>query len=284
MVDDNHYQYYRSAIQKIIENEEQLPSLPSITLKIRGAIHDPDTSLSKICQLIKFDPSLTALVLKQGSSPLYLRPEPPKTIEAVLNMIGISALERLVMLHSIKSLFILQKPQLKSLFKDVWERMIFKAAISQVLAHKLGFRPSEEALSTGVLTDAGTLVMISAFTENMPLPDKNTYFNLSKKYGKSITQLLLRKWGMPSHLIKLTEHVGHWGYKDEKAMTILDILNLANYTTIQYQSLDDQLPSIDKLVSYQKLPVEYKTLNKNNQLILIEENFKVIKQVVSAIC
>ena len=40
----SHYELYRGVIAKVLNNQEDLPSLPAITLKIRQAINNPDTS------------------------------------------------------------------------------------------------------------------------------------------------------------------------------------------------------------------------------------------------
>jgi HD-like signal output (HDOD) protein len=274
---------YNTVIQKVIDNEEQLPSLPSVTLKIRQAISHPDSEIDDIAKLIRLDPSLSALLLKYAASPLYKRPVPPKTIEAVLSMIGMPALENLVMTHSIKSLFILKDPQLKKLFQLSWERMICKAAISLFLAKKLGLRPAEQAMTTSLLTEIGTLVLLSAFSGDAPIPDQDTYIQLCRQYSKPLTGIVLNKWGINNNMIKIGLNCGKWQSSYNKKLGMIDIINIAIYSTVQHQSMNHDLPPIAKVISYQKLPTSINELDSDQQLLLIKDNLPEIDEIISSL-
>lgn len=198
-------------------------------------------------------------------------------------MIGLPALENLIMAHSVKSLFVLRNPALKKLFKTSWERIIYKAATSQFLAGKLGFRPAEEAMTASILTEVGTLPVLSAFNSDIPVPNEETYFKLCRLYSKSLGTILLRKWGLESYLIEVTQSCGQWGFKQSKELALIDIINLAIYSTVKHQSKSDDLPPIETLPSYQKLPASLNALNKDNQLMIIQNNLQIIDKIISSI-
>lgn len=280
----NHYQVYKAVVQKLINNEEQLPSLPSITLKIRRALKDPNITIDVISKLVRLDPSLSALLMKYAANPMYLRPVPPKTINSILSMIGLPALDNIVMAHSVKSLFVVKNLKLKSLFKETWGRMIYKAAISQFLANKLGLRPAEEAITASILTEVGTLAVLSAFSTDIHIPDKKTYFQLCKQYSKSLSNILMTKWGLDAFLVEITNSTGKWGLKHTNELSMIDIINLAIYSTVQHQCPNNDLPSIEKLSSFQKLPPSLNQLDDNNQLLIVKDNLDVIDRIVKSIC
>jgi HD-like signal output (HDOD) protein len=279
----NYYSVYKSVIQKLINNEEQLPSLPSITLKIRKAISDPNSDHTLIAKLIQLDPSLSTLLLKHATSPVYKRPVPPKTIDGVLAMIGLPALESLVMVHSVKSLFVLKSPELKKLFRLSWERMIFKAAISLFIAKKLGFRPAEEAMTASILTEVGTLAVLSAFSSDIAVPNQKIYFQLCKKYSKSLSTILLHKWGLDRYLIQLTQSSGQWDCNRDSKLDMVDIVNLAIYSTVQHQSNKNDLPPIESLSSYQKIPASLNALTPSKELVIIQSNMETIDSIIASI-
>ncbi|MGH1486190.1 MAG: HDOD domain-containing protein [Cellvibrionaceae bacterium] len=274
---------YNTVIQTVIDNEERLPSLPAVTLKIRQAISNPDSTVDEIASLIRLDPSLSALLLKYGASPLYKRPVPPNTIEAVLSMIGMPALENLVMTHSIKSLFILKDPQLKKLFQLSWERMIYKAAISLFLAKKMKLRPAEQAMTSSLLTEIGTLVLLSAFSKDMLAPDTSTYIKLCKKYSKPLTGIVLNKWGISKNIINVGLRCGHWDLSYSKKLGMVDIINMAIYSTVKHQSSNDDLPPIETIVSYKKLPQSISPLTDEKELAIIKENLSEIDDIISSL-
>lgn len=274
---------YHIAIQKVIDDEDKLPSLPSVTLKIRQAISNPDSDLESIAKLVRLDPSLSALLLKYAASPLYKRPVPPKTIEAVLAMIGMPALESLVMTHSIKSLFILKNPQLKKLFQLSWERMICKAAISQFVASKLGYKPAEQAMTSSLLTEIGTLVLLSTFSSNVDIPDQKTYIHLCRSHSKVLSGIVINKWGLDKKLSKISHYAGRWDLNITKNLSLIDVLNIAIYSTVQHQSPDNNLPPIKEIVSYKKLPHRMRELSENNQLLIIKDNIEEINTIITTL-
>ena len=283
MSEDNIYTLYNSVIQAIMKDEEKLPSLPSVTLKIRQAISNPHTEINELAQLIKLDPSLSALLLKYAASPLYRRPIPPKTIEAVLSMVGMPTLENLVLTHSIKSLFIMKDPKLKKLFHLCWERMIYKAAISLFLGKKLGLRPAEQAMTTSLLTEVGTLALLSAFSGDIDVPDENNFIELCKQYSKPLTGIILSKWGMDKNTIKISQYTGKWELKINKKLTMLDILNLAIYATVQHQSLENDLPAIETISAYNKLPQTINTLTPTKELQVIKDNIEELDNIINSL-
>ncbi len=279
---DKHYQVYKSVIEKVISDQDQLPSLPSITLKIRQAIGSPTIDNQKIAQLIRLDPSLSALLLKHATSPLYRRAVPPKTIEAVLSMMGLPAIGNLVMAHSVKSLFVLRNPMLKKLFTISWRRMLCKAAMSQFLAMKLGFKPAEEAMTASILTDIGTLAILSAFDEKNT-PDKKTYLQLCKTYSKSVGTIVLNKWGLDKYLIEIIQTCGKWSVTGSNELAMVDVINLAIYSTVMHQSPRNDLPPITTLDSYKKLPPSLNAISATGELVIIRQNIDKIREIIGLI-
>ncbi|MFT6386768.1 MAG: HD-like signal output (HDOD) protein [Cellvibrionaceae bacterium] len=275
----NFYNVYKTVVEHLINNQEQLPSLPSITLKIRRAIADPNATNAYIAKLIQLDPSLSALLLRQAASPIYRREIPARTIDTIMSMIGLPALEGLVMQHSIKSLFVMKSPKLKKLFRDAWERMIYKAAISLFLAKKLGFRNAEEAMSASILSEVGTLAVLSAFSANIEVPDQKIYVLLCKKYSKSLSTILLHKWGLDNYLVSLTQSSGNWSFSKSNELGMIDIINLAIYTTVQHRNPDNDLPRLEDISAYQKLPATLNKVTESKQLAIIESNLGTIDNI-----
>lgn len=278
----NDYQIYKAAVQKVIADEEQLPSLPSITLKIRQQVSLPNTDYTQIARLIKLDPGLSTLLLKYAASPLYRRPVPPKTIEDVISIIGLQTLTNLVMLHSVKSLFVLKNLRIKGLYEISWRRMLYKAAISQFLAKKLGFHPAEEAMIASLLTEVGTLAILSSFSDLKQVPGKKAYYMLCRKYSKSLGVILLTKWGLDKYFIDMTHSCGNWTFSYDDQLSLSDVINLAVYSTVQLQKSTHDLPAIETLTAYQKLPPSLNEITDSGQLSLITANLGEIKQIIHA--
>ena len=110
------YAIYRQVVTQLMSGEEQLPSLPSITLEIRRALSNPEVTLTQLSRLIGRDPALSAILMKHASSALLRTQQAPKSLLDVLRVLGMAQIGRLTMLHSVKSLFVLHSPAHKKLF------------------------------------------------------------------------------------------------------------------------------------------------------------------------
>jgi len=113
---NQNYNIYSIVINQVLRDQEQLPSLPSLTLKIRSAVADPSISRKALAELISMDPSLCAILMKIAASSIYRAQMPAQSIQDVIALVGLQEVDRVVMLHSVKSLFTLNHPQLSKLF------------------------------------------------------------------------------------------------------------------------------------------------------------------------
>ena len=274
---------YQQVVQRLIDGQEQLPSLPSITLKIRQAISDPNATVNHIAELVKLDPSLSTLLIKYASSPIYRRAAPPNTIETAISMMGIPAVDNLVMVHSIKSLFILKSPQLKKLFTAAWKKIIYKGVVSQFIATSIGYKPAEAAMTMSLLTEIGSLALLSALNQASTPPNADIYSALCKHYEKKLSGLILSQWGMSNSLIFISRHCGEWHNDKISKFTLLDIINLAIHTTaIQFADTTDT-PPLETLAAYKKLPPRFQAITDKDQLEFIATNLEEIDKVSSSL-
>ncbi|WP_163834389.1 HDOD domain-containing protein [Spartinivicinus ruber] len=266
------YAIYRTVIEQVLREEEQLPSLPTITMKIRTALNQPSTTNKQLAQLIKADPSLTAILLKYACSPLYRTRVSPKSLTEVIAHLGWETVDRIVMSHSIKSLFIMQSPQLKKLFNIAWERQKLKSAISYVIAKQLQYRPLEEVLIASLISDLGTLAVLSAFKSRKEVPSETTYYTLCKEYSKSLGIVLLKKWSVSDHYIEAVRYSGQWQEDTGETLKLIDLINLGLFSAIRIHSPKAELPLINTITAFRKLPAKLAVASNNNELELVNQH------------
>ncbi|MDE1461012.1 HDOD domain-containing protein [Spartinivicinus poritis] len=276
------YAIYRTVIEQVLREEEQLPSLPTITMKIRAALTQPNTTNSQLAQLIKADPSLTALLLKYACSPLYRTRVSPKSLTEVIAHLGWETVDRIVMSHSIKSLFTMQSPQLKKLFHIAWERQKLKSAISYTIAKHLSYKPLEEVLIASLISDLGTLAVLSAFKSKKDVPSEKTYYTLCREYSKSLGIVLLKKWGVNEHYIETIRYSGKWQGDTGDNVTLIDLINLGLFSAIRILSPQVELPAINSLTAFRKLPEELAVVTSSNELQLINQYKQEISLIVQS--
>lgn len=273
------YAVYRQLVAQLMQGNEVLPSLPSLTLKIRTALHDPSTTNLEIEQLISRDPALSALLLKHASSALYRQERSAENLRDVINLLGMKQLTAITMAHSVKSLFTLCSAAYKKLFIDAWGRLVIKAATCSVMARKIGRIAPEHALLASLLSEVGSLVLLSAFRMNDEPPSSETYYRLCREFSKSLGILLLKRWGIEGEYVQIIRQTGDWFAREDERLQTIDLVNLSLHFAIQERDGSIVLPPLTEITAYKKLPMPFNQLDEQGHLKIITDHQYDIQDV-----
>lgn len=278
---ESDYSIYRRVVTQLMNGEEQLPSLPMITLDIRRALADPNVTVARLKQVISKDPALSALLMKHASSIMFRSTQPPKTLEDVIRLLGLQEVDRITLVHSLKSLFTLHSAAHKQLFIGVWGRLTRQASISAVLARPLGFPSADHALLASLLSDVGELAVLSAFKDASQVPTPDVYARLCREYGKSLGVIVLKKWAVDEGYIDVVRSAGQWGAGSGSRVDLIDLVNLGLYHALRNEGRFAQLPPIVELAAYRKLAPPQDTLDAGGGLALVSAQQDAIQRMAS---
>lgn len=279
---EKQYAVYRTVINGVLSDTERLPSLPAITLKIRQAISEDNTTANTLSTLISKDPALCALLIKSASSPLYGRSVAPKSLTDVIALLGFNEVNNIVMLHSVRSLYVMKSSHSKMLFSNTWKRLVFKTALASFIAKKLHFQPAAQVPMATLLTEIGSLAVLSAVLEMPQLPDEQTYIELCRSYSKSLGTILLRKWNVDDVFIKVVKDSGKWQDTWEEKLSLIDVVNLGIYHTVMLTRQRADLPLLKDIAAYQKIPAAFRRSTKPNVLEIVSVSTKEIQEIINS--
>lgn len=251
--EESGYSIYRKLVSQLMNGEEQLPSLPMITMEIRRALADPNATTGSLARAISKDPALSATLVKHASSARLRGTPPPRSLEEVIRQLGMLEVDRITMVHSIKSLFPLHSPAHKKLFLDTWHRLARRAAISAVLGRLLGHVSGEHVLLATILSEVGAMAILSAFKAADQVPATELYNRLCREYGKSLGVVVLKKWAVDQSYIEVVRGAGLWEESPGPGIGLVDLVNLGLYHAIRENGPTAQLPPIVELAAYRKL-------------------------------
>ncbi len=277
------YAIYRQVVTQLMSGEEQLPSLPAITLEIRRALTDPEVSLAQLNRLISRDPALSAILMKYASSALLRTQLPPKSLLDVLRVLGIAQVDRITMVHSVKSLFTLHSPAHKKLFLEAWERLVLKASSSAFLARVVGHVPPDQALLASLLSEVGTLAVLSAFKNAAEIPSPELYYKLCREYSKSLGVIVLKKWAVDDAYIKVIRHAGDWHYHERAELELVDLINLSLFHAIKLVGRTSDLPPLTELAAYGKLPAPLDFISDSGELVVLASHKAEIEAIAATL-
>lgn len=164
-----------------------LPSLPSVALKVIEASKDPDLSLRDVSAIISSDPAITAKLLKIANSPMYSQRRSVNNLREALTLLGFNAALTIALSFSLHQSLnnAAVNSQNNQSNENYWKRSILSAVIARLLGSTLGVHKVEELFLAGLLQDIGILVLDCI---------KNTLYLKSDEQGlKHSDRILLEK-------------------------------------------------------------------------------------------
>lgn len=277
------YSIYRQVVTQLMNDQEQLPSLPMLTLEIRRALARPEVSMPQLVSLISRDPALSALLMKYASSALLRSRVAPKNLQDVLRVLGLQQVDRVVMLHSVKSLFVLHSPSHKLLFMDAWQRLTLKASICGFLARNVGQVQADHAVLASLLSEVGSLAVLSAFKGGDLVPTPARYHGLCQAYSQSLGLMLLKKWAVDEAYVDIVREAGNWPLQRQRQIELLDLVNLSLFHTLLDSGGEAQLPALASLAAYAKLSGLHNEVAADGSLALVSQHWDEIQKLAAVL-
>ena len=148
-------------IDDIAAGRVELPTIPSVVQQLMAALRDPDVDFRKIGIALSRDPVLSAKVLRVANSSFFGGQRSMASIDSAVGMIGIQALNRLIVACGISStLDGVAGIDLRVFWRD--------ASVAATAAHKLApllAADAEEAYICGLLHATGHLILCRTYPD-----------------------------------------------------------------------------------------------------------------------
>ncbi len=255
-----------------------LPTLPSISLKIRRVINDKTASNGKIAKVVQMDPVITARLVHIANSPLYRGRRNIESCPEALTRLGLQAAQQLITSIALKSVFIAKSGYVRKRMQDLWTHSSYVAAIAAVLAHKTpGFDP-DRAMLAGLIHDIGS-VPILAYADRHPelVRDSSDIERTIHELRATIGILIMRKWSFPADFEDVTLNAENW-WRDEHGE--------ADYTDLvivsQLHSLVGTL-EIHRYPRLQEVPAFRKFIGSESDTALSLDLLRLAKDEISQV-
>ncbi len=145
-------------IDRIINSVGDLPTLPTIYMKLSRLLNVPDASIRKISSIVSEDPAVSAMVLKIVNSAFYGFPKKIGDLQHAIVILGLNEIKNLVLATSMYKLVKQFKASRAFNMESFWKHSIGCAVASRVLAETAHIKSPEEVFAGGLLHDIGKLI------------------------------------------------------------------------------------------------------------------------------
>lgn len=230
---------HNTTIRAYISRLTSIPSLPALYLELTEALRSGDVSPARVGEIISRDIGMTAKILQLANSAVYgIRVEVTQPEQAVL-LLGLDAVQSLVLSLSVFSSLSPGVPSGCSTEK-LWEHSNLTGALARAIARAegVGLPQSGIYLSAGILHDIGKLVIASCDPELHRRIAVESRCNGRSQWEMEresigcthaeIGAFLLGIWGLPSPIVEAVAWHHQPSRSPVKAFCPLAAVHVAN--------------------------------------------------------
>ena len=204
-----------TTIDKLTDGVRDLIPLPKAYLRIQQLVHDPDSSLADITEVIVHDPGLTSRILRIANSAYMALATKVDTVSRAVQVLGLNQVHDLALAGAaVGSLLNLKSDAID--VHDFWRRSVYAAVVGRAFAKRSSVSAPERAFVCGLLHDIGNLLlayrMPDAYLELFQIAVQNEQalsVVQAKELGfdySDVGAALLEKWQLPEPIIEPIKH------------------------------------------------------------------------------
>ncbi len=213
----------RGKVRARVEQSAKLPSLPTVVMRITEMMASDRTTARQLGEEIAKDQVLSAKVLKLVNSGFYGFSQPITTIPHAVAMLGLDAVQSLVMSSSVLE-------QMEEALPGLWEHSLGCARACAMIAELAGLDEAEEMSVIGLLHDLGKVILCQTLESEFMLVQRRVEKLemlfcraeeevLSCNHGH-IAGWLLERWALPAKLVcPIVDHHDFRPHRDHAVRT-----------------------------------------------------------------
>ena len=197
------------AINKLINNLDDVPAMPNVVIKALNIVKDPASSIKDLGNIISCDQSLSIKVLNLVNSAYYGFAQQITSIQRALTLLGMNKTKNIIIAVAMKPMFSAEKNKL------LWEHAITTAVGCEYVAEHLNISDVDEAFVMGFMHDIGKIVINMQDEEVLEkirefvnegssiIEAENAFFNTNHA---EVGATLSKKWQLPILLTNIIKY------------------------------------------------------------------------------
>lgn len=223
---------------EILSRIHSLPAVSTTVTRVAMFLDDPDVNITRVIDAVKYDPGLTANVLKLANSPYFGFPNSINSTRHAMILLGIEQVFRLVIAASFSSFMNKSLAGYGLPEGELWRHSVATAIASEKICRMLDIKIADIAFTAALLHDIGKLI-ISSFVEKdfaeieSMVRMENESFEVGEEAVLGVNHAevgaaILSNWGFSGKLIDPVK----WHHKPENfegnSSDLVDIVHIAD--------------------------------------------------------
>lgn len=147
------------AVNRILKSINTIPAFPATGNKVSQLLNRIDYSVSEVTNVIRFDPSITANLLKMANSAYFSPQHKISTINDAVIYLGQKNLLLAIQTAGISKYYKKGSSGYFDKATDLWEHSVAVALMSQILSRKITGEENTTLYTAALLHDVGKIIM-----------------------------------------------------------------------------------------------------------------------------
>ena len=210
--------------------------MPGAGAKMLSLLEEPDTEISEIEEILRYDPGLTANILKLANSAYFGIPSKIGSLKQAVIVLGFKRLVQLVVASCVRAVMDKSVPGYDLPPGNLWRHSIAVSIAAEALVKDKQKTVSQDVFTPALLHDVGKLVLGTFVKEELEaiesIAAKGVPFVVAENMilntdHAEIGAQILSHWNFPKDVI----HAVRWHHDPESPKMVniqMDIVYLAN--------------------------------------------------------
>ena len=230
---------------------ESFPGMPTTAAKLLPLLENYDSTASEIESILKYDPSLTANILKLTNSAYFGIPTRISSVRQAIVLLGWKRLLQVVMTICMSPLMNKTIPGYDLPRGALWQHSVAVSVAAEILVKALKIPDADEVFTAALLHDVGKLILGGFVKEDLQQIEDMVAKGITLDVAESmilgtnhaeIGGQILDKWSFPSELVSAVQW-HHDPESCEESCNLSDIVHVANTMGIMtgFGKIDQEL-------------------------------------------
>lgn len=221
---------------KIMQDIKSFPSMPGTAIKLLSMIEDPNTDVGKIEEVLRFDPGLTANILKLTNSAYFGLPCTVGSVRQAIVLLGLKRLTQLILASCVNAILDKPVPGYDLPIGEMWRHSIAVSIAAEDLVRELKLPESPEIFTAALLHDLGKIVLGGYVKDELNaieeiISEEVSFIQAERMIlgtdHAEIGSIILTSWSFPQDVVDAVR----WHHNPdevEKKSVLIDVVHLAN--------------------------------------------------------
>ena len=215
---------------------EAFPGMPATATKLLPLLDNSDSTASDIESILKYDPGLTANILKLTNSAYFGIPTRVSSVKQAIVLLGWKRLLQVVTTICMSPLMKKSIPGYDLPGGELWRHSIAVSVAAEILVKVLKISNADEVFTAALLHDVGKLVLGSFVKKDLKQIETMVTKGITLDVAESMVLgtnhaevggQILHKWSFPAELVNAVQW-HHDPESCENSCILSDIVHVAN--------------------------------------------------------